>query len=94
MAMPPIKDIVNLSLVVVMVVSILILAVTRKKGSGQYRGIGARAIQWLTVSLAFPTIAILALENALPREAVITSIGVIVGHTLSTFVERKAGDEQ
>jgi len=93
MLMPPIKEVICLSLLVVMVVAILTLAMTRKKAPHQYRGIGRRAIQWLTVSLAFPIIAILALEDAIPKEATITAIGAIVGHTLATFVDRKESDE-
>jgi len=47
------------------------------------RGIGVRAIQFLTITLVLPSILILAMENVLSDQTTAALIGAIVGYVLS-----------
>lgn len=58
-----------------------------KKADGSFYGIGQRAISLLALLVLVPTIAILALENALPKDAVVTLFGAIVGYSLTRLTK-------
>jgi hypothetical protein len=64
------------------------------------RGIGARAIQFLTVAMLLPAIVILALEKTIEGATVGTLIGALTGYILSGIGEyrsdskKKAADDE
>ena len=51
------------------------------------RGLGARAIQFLAISLFVPIIVLLALEGVLERSAVGALVGALVGYLFATTGE-------
>jgi len=55
----------------------------RKAGGDSPKGIGARVIQLIALLLLVPVVAILGLECKLGSEGIGTTLGVIIGYTLS-----------
>ena len=74
------KEIIELVLVGIMVVSLIGLFINR---AHLKKGIGARIIQFTGVSLVVPLIGILALEGVLQAQTTGTVIGALLGYLLS-----------
>ncbi|HEX8365044.1 MAG TPA: hypothetical protein VF603_07155 [Allosphingosinicella sp.] len=55
------------------------------------KGLGVRSMQFLTVSVAFPTLAVLAFEEVLDGDAVSALIGALLGYLLSTVTQKRTG---
>jgi hypothetical protein len=54
-----------------------------KKSDGSPFGIGHRTIALVALLVLVPVICILAIENILPKDALVSLLGTIVGYTLS-----------
>jgi hypothetical protein len=55
----------------------------QKKIDGNPMGLGQRAIQLVALLVLVPAILILAVENILPKDALVSLLGTIVGYSLS-----------
>jgi hypothetical protein len=53
------------------------------------KGLGVRSMQFLTVSVAFPIIAILAFEKVLDGASTSALIGGLLGYLLSTIGQKR-----
>ena len=58
-----------------------------KKADGSPFGLGHRAISLISLLVLVPVISVLALENVLPKDALVTLFGTIVGYTLSSLTK-------
>jgi hypothetical protein len=54
-----------------------------KKADGSPFGFGQRAISLVALLVLVPVICILAIENILPKDALVSLLGTIVGYTMS-----------
>jgi hypothetical protein len=54
-----------------------------KKADGNPFGFGQRAISLVALLVLVPVICILAIENVLPKDALVSLLGTIVGYTMS-----------
>jgi hypothetical protein len=58
-----------------------------KKSDGNPMGLGHRAISLIALLVMVPVISILALESVLPKDALVSLLGTIVGYTLSSLTK-------
>ena len=54
-----------------------------KKADGEPFGLGQRGIALIALLVLLPSLMILSIENILPRDALVSLLGTIVGYTLS-----------
>jgi hypothetical protein len=55
----------------------------QKKTDGNPMGLGQRVIQLVALFILVPAILVLALESVLPKDALVSLLGTIVGYSLS-----------
>lgn len=55
----------------------------QKKADGSWMGLGQRVIQLVALFILVPAIIVLSVENILPKDALVTLLGTIVGYSLS-----------
>lgn len=58
-----------------------------KKADGNPFGLGHRAISLISLLVLVPVISILVIENVLPKDALVSLLGTIVGYTLSSLTK-------
>lgn len=58
-----------------------------KKADGSPFGLGHRAISLISLLVLVPVLSILAIENVLPKDALVSLFGTIVGYTLSSLTK-------
>lgn len=56
-----------------------------KKSDGNPMGFGYRAISLVALLVLVPVIALLAIEGVLPKDALVSLLGTIVGYSLSSL---------
>ena len=56
-----------------------------KKSDGNPMGLGYRAISLVALLVLVPVIALLAIEGVLPKDALVSLLGTIVGYSLSSL---------
>ena len=54
-----------------------------KKADGSPFGLGQRAISLVALLVIVPSLLVLSIENILPKDALVSLLGTIVGYTLS-----------
>ena len=74
------KEIIEILMGVIMIIVLLGILI---RTMFQNKGIGARVIQFISISFLIPTVIILAIEGILSGETVGTLLGGIAGYVLS-----------
>lgn len=83
-----VRGLVEIACVVIMLSGLVGVLMHRFK---HRQGLGMRAIQFLSIVFVFPTVILLALENAMDQQAAGTLVAALAGYLFANFGMTESG---